>query len=74
MKVLYNNKIGKAVSLVPCDSTCSDCIFYPDNRDITICSDKGIMSVCVNFRMNICYKFLPDCSDLLNYEDETSTK
>jgi hypothetical protein len=28
----------------------------------------------VNFRMNICYKFLPDCSDLLNYEDETSTK
>lgn len=71
MKVLYNNKIGKAVFLVPCDSTCSDCIFYPDNGDITICSDKGIMSVCVNFRMNICYKFLSDCSDLLNYEDES---
>lgn len=68
MKVLYNNKIGKAVPLVPYDSTCSDCIFYPNNGDITICSDKGIMSACVNFRMNICYKFLSDFSDLLNYD------
>lgn len=71
MKVLYNNKIGKAVSLEPCDPSCSDCIFYPDNGDITICNDKGIMSVCMNFHMGICYKFLPDFSDLLNYEDKS---
>lgn len=71
MKVLYKNKIGKAVSLVSCDSTCSDCIFCPDNGDITICSDKGIMSVCVNFHTHTCYKFLSDFSDLLNYEDES---
>lgn len=71
MKVLYNNKVGKAVSLRPCDPSCSDCMFYPDNRDIKTCSDKGIMSVCVNSRMSIFYKFLSDCSDLLNYEDKS---
>lgn len=71
MKVLYNNKIGKAVYLVSGDSICSGCIFYPDNGDITTCSDKEIMSDCMNFRMNTCYKFLSDFSDLLNYEDES---
>ena len=34
MKVLYKNKVGKAVSLRPCDPSCSDCIFCPDSRDI----------------------------------------
>ena len=68
MKVLYNNKVGKAVYLVPCDSTCSECIFYPANGDIVTCSDRGLMAACVNFHMNVCYKFLSDCSDLLTYD------
>lgn len=71
MKISYNNKIGKAVPLVPCDSTCSECIYYPDNGNIETCNDRGLMSACINFRMNTCYKFLSDFSDLLNYEDES---
>lgn len=71
MKVLYNNKIGKAVSLGPCDSTCFDCIFYPNYGTMDMCIDKGLISACVNCHTHTCYKFLSDFSDLLNYEDES---
>ena len=45
MKISYNNKIGKAVPLGPCDSTCSECIFYPDNGNIETCGDRIFPSI-----------------------------
>lgn len=70
MKVLYKNKVGKAVPLAPCDSTCSDCIFYPNYGMIGLCGDRGLVSACVNLHTHTCYKFLSDFSDLLKHEDE----